>query len=152
MTDQHSIQEIVDIAAPSGRVWQALTDYQQFGEWFMVDLNEPFTPGARSTGLTTYPGYEGFAWLATIVAMDPERLFSFRWHHNDAVPGAPLQDQPETLVTFALEDIDAGTRLTITESGFSALPESCRMQTITSNTEGWKLQALAIAKYVTANR
>jgi uncharacterized protein YndB with AHSA1/START domain len=152
MTEQNSIQEIVDIAAPPGRVWKALTDHQQFGEWFMVDLNEPFTPGSRSTGLTTYPGYEGFEWLATIDAMEPERLFTFRWHHNDAVADAPLHEQPTTLVSFYLEEIDAGTRLTITESGFSSLPESCRAKTIASNTEGWKLQAQAIANYVSRNR
>jgi uncharacterized protein YndB with AHSA1/START domain len=152
MSDQSTIQEIVDIAAPPGRVWQALTDFRQFGEWFMVKLNEPFAPGSRSTGVTTYPGYEGFEWLATVDTMDPERLFTFRWHHNDAVADAPLHEQPTTLVSFDLQNIDAGTRLTITESGFSAIPESCRAQTIASNTEGWKLQAQNIASYVTKNR
>jgi hypothetical protein len=43
----------------TSRVWQAINDYQQFGECFRVKLNEPFAPGAKSTSITTYSGYEG---------------------------------------------------------------------------------------------
>jgi hypothetical protein len=43
----------------TSRVWQAINDYQQFGECFRVKLNEPFAPGAKSTSITTYTGYEG---------------------------------------------------------------------------------------------
>ena len=107
MSTQDKLVKVVDIKAPVSRVWQALTDYKQFGEWFRVNLNEPFKPGSRSTGLTSYPGYEGHEWLAVIETMEPETLFSFHWNHEDIEPGLPLAQQPTTRVEFKLEDMGA---------------------------------------------
>ncbi|MBC52672.1 MAG: vanillate O-demethylase oxidoreductase VanB [Gammaproteobacteria bacterium] len=151
MTVQDSIIKVVDIKAPVSRVWQALTDYRQFGQWFCVDLNEPFAPGSRSTGLTTYPGYEGHAWLAEIETMEPETLFAFHWNHEDAEQNLPLSQQPTTRVEFKLKQTPDGTRLTITESGFAALPETKRIEAIRLNTQGWDIQARHITDYVLAH-
>jgi uncharacterized protein YndB with AHSA1/START domain len=151
MNNNDQIIKVIDIKASVSRVWQALTDYQQFGEWFMVKLNEPFAPGSRSTGVTTYPGYEGHEWLATIELLEPETLFSYHWYHEAPNMDRPLAEQPTTRVEFRLEATASGTRLTITESGFSALPESMRANTIRSNTQGWDIQAQNIADYVAAH-
>lgn len=151
MSTQDKIVKVVEIKAPVSRVWQALTDYRQFGQWFCVDLNEPFAPGSRSTGLTTYPGYEGHEWLAQIETMTPETLFSFRWHHDDIEPGLPPAQQPTTRVEFRLQATGDGTRLTITESGFAALPETKRIEAIRLNTQGWDIQAKQISDYVLAH-
>jgi len=151
MNTQDKIIKVVEIKAPVSRVWQALTDYRQFGQWFCVDLNEPFAPGSRSTGLTTYPGYEGHEWLARIETMEPETLFAFHWQHEDIEPGLPPAQQPTTRVEFKLEDSGDGTRLTITESGFAALPETKRIEAIRLNTQGWDIQARQISDYVLAH-
>lgn len=151
MNTQDSIVKVVDIKAPTSRVWQALTDYQQFGEWFCVDLNQPFSPGSRSTGLTTYPGYEGHQWLAEIETMEPQTLFSFRWNHEVAEKNLPLAQQATTKVEFHLQDLGNTTRLTITESGFAELPDSQRAEAIRLNTQGWDIQAQQITDYVLAN-
>jgi len=50
MTDR--IEKRMEIAAPVARVWQALTDHREFGEWFRVKLDGPFVPGRASTGHT----------------------------------------------------------------------------------------------------
>lgn len=151
MNTNDQIIKVVDINAPVSRVWQALTDYKQFGEWFKVILNEPFAPGSRSTGVTTYPGYEGYEWLATVESLEPEILFSYHWHHEAPnLAGRPLAEHPTTRVEFRLEAIASGTRLTITESGFSALPEDMRASTIRSNTQGWDIQAQNITDHVAA--
>jgi len=63
----------------------------------------------------------------------------------------PLADQPTTLVEFRLEPIPGGTRLTITESGFSSMPDARRLQKMRDNTEGWNIQARNIAAHVTAS-
>lgn len=149
MKNNDQIVKVVDINAPVSRVWQALTDYQQFGEWFRVKLNEPFAPGSRSTGVTTYPGYEGHQWFATIETMEYESVFSFRWNHDNIEPGLSPEQQPTTRVEFKLEKSETGTRLTITESGFESLPESKRGAIMRGNTEGWNIQANNIADYVT---
>ena len=75
------IEKRIELNAPVSRVWQALTDYRQFGEWFRVNLDGPFVEGQLSTGRMTYPGYEHVKWHAVVQKMDPERLFSFVWPH-----------------------------------------------------------------------
>lgn len=148
MKNQDQVVQVLDLEAPVARVWQAISDYRQFGEWFCVNLNEPFSPGEKSTGITTYPGYEGFEWLATVESVEPQHLLSFHWHHEIPNSGRALNEEPTTRVEFCLEESNGGTRLTITESGFSSLPESLREETIRSNTQGWEIQADNIRKHV----
>jgi uncharacterized protein YndB with AHSA1/START domain len=39
------IEKRIELKAPISRVWRALTDYREFGEWFRVNLEGPFVPG-----------------------------------------------------------------------------------------------------------
>jgi len=80
---QDRIEKVVELKAPVSRVWRALTDPEEFGQWFRVKLDQPFSPGAVSTGKMTYPGYEGWPWRATVGRMDHERFFSYRWNDSD---------------------------------------------------------------------
>ncbi len=70
------IEKQVELKAPISRVWQALTDYVQFGEWFRVKLEGPFVPGQSSTGHVTYPGYEH---------LNGRRWYS-KWNLNGCFP------------------------------------------------------------------
>jgi uncharacterized protein YndB with AHSA1/START domain len=145
------IEKVIDIKAPVARVWRALTDHEEFGAWFRVKLDGPFESGKVSTGSMTYPGYEGWPWLATVGRMEPERHFSFRWHDYDEKSGKAVADHPTTLVEFDLQKIPGGTRLTITESGFAAIAEPRRFEVMRNNTQGWDIQAKNIAEHVTAS-
>lgn len=146
MTD--SIVKTVELKAPVSRVWKALSDHHEFGQWFRVKLDGPFRPGAVSTGKMAFPGYEHYPWRAIVERMEPESHFSFRWHDFDEKSGVAIEDQPMTLVEFRLEPIPDGTRLTITESGFEALPDHRRLEVMRGNTEGWNIQAGHIAAHV----
>lgn len=149
MTDR--IVKTIDLKAPVARVWRALADHNEFGQWFRVKLDGPFEPGALSTGRMTYPGYEHYPWHAVVERMEPERLFSFRWHHVDAKSGGNIAEQPSTLVEFLLEPTPEGTRLTITESGFESIPAPRRLEILRGNTEGWNIQAGNIADHLAIN-
>jgi len=142
------IVKIVELKAQVLRVWRALADHNEFGQWFRVKLDGPFKPGAISTGRMTYPGYEHYPWLATVEKMEHERLLSFRWHDFDEKSGVDIAEQPTTLVEFRLEPTAEGTRLTITESGFEAIPNPRRLEVLRGNTEGWNIQAKNIADHV----
>lgn len=144
----NEITKIIELSAPVSRIWKALTDHKEFGAWFRVKLDGPFKLGEISTGQMTYAGYEHHPWLATIERMEHERLFAFRWHDFDEKSDRPLSAQPTTLVEFRLEALPTGTRLTITESGFDALPDPRRFEAFRSNTMGWDMQAENIAAYV----
>jgi uncharacterized protein YndB with AHSA1/START domain len=73
------IEKRIELNAPVARVWRALTDYREFGEWFRVKLEGPFVPGQIARGQITHPGYEHVVWQATVQKMEPQRLFSFTW-------------------------------------------------------------------------
>lgn len=66
----NSIEKRIELKAPVSRVWRALTDHREFGEWFRVQLDAPFEPGQVSRGHITYPGYEHVRWEATVQKME----------------------------------------------------------------------------------
>jgi uncharacterized protein YndB with AHSA1/START domain len=150
-SSQDRIEKVVEMDAPVTRVWRAVTDFEEFGQWFRVKLDGPFKPGTISTGKMTYPGFEGWPWRATVERMEPERLFSFRWHDYDKESDVPMEQQPTMLVEFRFEAVPRGTRLTITESGIAALPDKRRVQVLRDNTEGWNIQARNLSEYVAAH-
>ena len=134
------IEKRIALKAPVSRVWRALTDYREFGEWFRVRLEGPFAPGQVSRGYITHPGYEHVKWEAVIQKMDPERLFSFTWSHPKSLDKATYSpdysQEPTTLVEFSLEKTASGTLLVLTESGFDKLPSDRRLEAFRRNDGG----------------
>ena len=144
------IEKQVTLDAPRSRVWRALTDVAQFNAWFGVKLSAPFAPGAEVSGQITIRDYDHVTMTIWIETMEPERFFSFRWHPYAIEPGIDYADEPTTLVSFTLEDSGKGTRLTIVESGFDAIPESRRAKAFAMNSSGWSGQAENIRKFLAA--
>jgi uncharacterized protein YndB with AHSA1/START domain len=143
------IEKTIDIKAPVSRVWRALTDSQQFGEWFRVKIDGPFIAGKRSTGKILVPGFEHIKWNSTIQKMEPERLFAYTWHPYalDASKDYEKEEEP-TLVEFTLEETKTGTRLKVVESGFDKVPAYRRDEAFRMNTGGWAAQMENIRRYV----
>ena len=69
------IEKRIERKAPVSRVWRALTDHREFGEWFRVKLDGPFVTGQVSRGQITYPGYEHVKWEATCRKWSPKGSF-----------------------------------------------------------------------------
>ena len=148
----HSIEKRIELKAPISRVWRALTDYREFGEWFRVKLDGPFVPGQVSRGQITYPGYEHVKWEAVVQKMDHERLFSFSWPQLKSLEKADsppdYSKEPTTLVEFRLEKTASGTLLVLTESGFDKLPADRRLEAFRRNDGGWTEQMKNVENYV----
>jgi uncharacterized protein YndB with AHSA1/START domain len=142
------IEKTIDIKAPVSRVWRALTDSQQFGEWFRVKIDGPFVAGKRSTGQILVPGFEHIPWNSVIQKIEPERLFSYTWHPAAVEKGKDYSDETPTLVEFTLEPTPGGTRLKVVESGFSKIPAHRRDEAFRMNSGGWAFQMENIARYV----
>ncbi|MEA2724906.1 MAG: hypothetical protein QOH59_2677 [Gemmatimonadales bacterium] len=143
-TDQ--IEKTIVLRAPRSRVWRALTDSGQFGEWFGASLAEPFSPGRKARGPIITPGYTQYTFEATVEQMEPERFFSWRWQpggNQDADPA-----EPTTLVVFELEEVPEGTRLTVRESGFDQIPVARRGKAYRENDAGWTGQLENLRKYL----
>jgi uncharacterized protein YndB with AHSA1/START domain len=149
MTD--SLTKTIEIAAPIARVWDALTDHEQFGAWFRVALDQPFAVGQPSTGHMTYPGYEAYRWQARVVAIEPMTRLAYEWPATGGdkalmESGVPVPEW--TLCEFLLEALPGDhTRLTVTESGFDRVPEPRRTDVMRSNDGGWEQQVKNIRDY-----
>src|SRR5262249_45883568 len=132
------IVKTILLRAPRRRVWRALTDPVELGTWFGARLPAgSFAPGARVRGRITHPGYEHLTLEITIEKIEPERLFSWRWHPGAIDPEWDYSKDPTTLVVFTLEDAEGGTRLTLEESGFDEVPVAYRDASFRLNEEGW---------------
>lgn len=142
------IEKTIVLRAPRARVWRALTHADEFGAWFGVRLAGPFAPGARVTGQLTIPGHEHVSLELLVERVDPERLFSYRWHPYAIEPGVDYSDEPATLVEFELTDVADGTRLRVVESGFDRLPPPRRAEAFRMNDQGWAEQLHNLERYV----
>jgi uncharacterized protein YndB with AHSA1/START domain len=146
--DTDRIEKEIVVRAPRSRVWRALTDAKEFGQWFRVEMKDAFTPGAPARGRITHPGYEHLKIEVQVERMEPERLFSLRWHPYAVDPKQDYSKEPTTLVVFELEEVPEGTRLRVTESGFDQIPLARRDEAFRMNSEGWAEQVQNIARYV----
>lgn len=144
---EDSVTRQVWIDAEPQRVWDALTTAATFGEWFRVNLDGPFAVGETTTGKMTYPGHEGVPWISVTDVMDAPRRFVFRW--PDCPPGDDAgPDNVWLTVEFLLDPQDGGTRVTVTETGFAALPEDRRVSMLRDNAEGWRIQTANLKRHV----
>lgn len=142
------IEKNIVLRAPRSRVWRAIAGAEEFGSWFGMKLEGAFAPGARVKGRITIPGYEHVTMDITIERIDPERLFSYRWHPYAVEPGVDYSGEPTTLVEFHLDDAAGGTRLTVIESGFDLIPLARRAEAFRMNDQGWAGQLKNIERHV----
>ena len=147
----HTIERKVLLRAPRSRVWSALTDVKKFCEWFGVDAADgEFKPGAtvRMSVKEEYGGHFDMM----IEQMQPEHLFTWRWHPGARDPSVDYDKESPTLVEFKLVDAQvdsrSGTALTIKESGFDNISLARRARVFGQNCEGWDGQIRNLERYV----
>ena len=153
------IEKSILLLASRERVWRALSDSAEFGSWFGVKFDGPFVPGARTRGVivptTVNPEvakgqkeYEGLPFEIAIEKMEPERLFSFRWHPFAIDRDVDYSNEPTTLVVFSLEEVTDGVMLTVTECGFDNIPLERRAKAFAANDQGWGMMIKVIEEYL----
>ena len=147
-TSSDRIEKKILLRAPRERVWRALTDSAEFGTWFRAKLDGPFEAGKRLRGRVTYPGYEHVTFDVIVERIEPQRLFSLRWHPYAVDPKVDYSKEPTTLVEFRLEEAPEGTLLKLVESGFDKLPSHRRDEAFRMNSEGWEIQAENVRHHV----
>ena len=143
------IERKIVLKAPLARVWRAISDAGEFGDWFGVALKgQHFVAGQRARGSITYPGYEHIIFDVDVVEVVPEQLLSFRWHPYPADPNYDYSQEATTLVEFKLSEIDGGTLVKVVESGFDQVPVARRLEAFRMNSGGWDGQMKNIERYV----
>jgi uncharacterized protein YndB with AHSA1/START domain len=143
------IEKQILLRVPRSRAWRAIATAREFGAWFGVSIEAEFIPGATVTGrIVEPPGYEQYPWTITVEHVEPESLFSFRWHPYAIDPDKDYSDEPTTLIEFRLQEVPEGTQLTVIESGFDTIPLARRAEAWRMNDEGWAIQVENLARYV----
>ena len=147
-----TITRSILINAPRERVWRALSDAEEFGNWFGADLKgQTFTPGQRVRGLVTACGHDNVWFDVVVERMEAPNVFSYHWHPHAVDPKLDYDREEPTLVTFTLEDApDEGTLLTLIESGFDKVPPERRLEAFRMNGRGWEFQLKNIAAHAAA--
>ncbi|MDD2035054.1 SRPBCC family protein [Pseudomonas sp. 39167] len=149
MHSSDRIERKILLKAPRSQVWRALANAEAFGQWFGVALEgRRFVAGERTQGQITYPGYEHLIWDVAVERVEPERVFSFRWHPYAIERQVDYSQEPETRVQFELEDMDGGTLLKVVESGFNGIPEARRLKAFRMDSRGWDEQMANIEAFL----
>lgn len=153
------ISKTIVLKAPRDRVWSAISDSEKFGAWFGVQFEGPFVAGQSLAGkivptkvdpevAASQEPYAGTQFDISVVAVDPQDRVAFRWHPGHVDPSVDYSKEPTTLVELVLTDAPNGTRLTVTESGFDAIPLERRAKVFELNEGGWEAQMMLVSKYI----
>ena len=135
------IERTLQLTHPPEKVWAALTTADGLGTWFgnraEVDL--------RVGGQARLAWDSGDTATLTIERVEPPRVFAYSW----PIYGLPADDPRRTYVEFTLEPTDAGTTLTMVETGFAQVPDSDAHQAAYSgNTKGWTNELGELVAYL----
>ena len=148
-TSTDRIERNVLINAPRARVWRALADAGEFGDWFGVNFKgKTFVAGQHIQGKITYPGYEHLNMDVLVERIEPEQLLSWRWHPAAIDPKVDYSQEPTSLVVFELKEVAGGTLLTVVESVLDNIPLARRADVLRMNSSGWDQQMENIKKHV----
>jgi uncharacterized protein YndB with AHSA1/START domain len=140
----NTITRTLDLAHPQAKVWAALTTLEGITGWFGSHADGELSPG-RDVHMR-WEQYDNAEGTLEIKVVDPMSVFAFSWSIN----GAPAGDPRRTYVEFALVPTAAGTRLTVTESGFAQLPDEWLQASYQGNVEGWRSELGDLVAYLDA--
>lgn len=146
------IRKQIIFKSPLDRVWRAISNSNEFGQWFGMRFDAPaFTAGQRMTGhiaptvvdpavAAMQEPHKGKPVELFIDRIEPPHLFAFKWHPYGIDETYDYSREPMTTVTFMLKEVKGGTELTLTETGFENIPAFRRAQAFAANDGGWTHQ------------
>jgi uncharacterized protein YndB with AHSA1/START domain len=142
MTFPDRIERTLELNHPPAAVWAALTTADGLSAWFGQQAAIELRPG----GSASMKWDSGHVARMRVERVEEPTVFGFTWH----IFGLPDDDPRRTYVEFSLEPTDAGTRLTMVESGFAQLPEDAYRTAYDGNARGWVSELGELADYLDA--
>ena len=136
------IERTVDIGHPPRQVWAALTTAEGLAAWFGTEATIDLRPGGSARMRWT----SGESADMRVERVEEPTVFGFTWH----IYGLPEDDPRRTYVEFTLEQVGAGTRLTVVESGFAQLSGEAHHKAFDGNTRGWASELGELVDYLDA--
>lgn len=131
-----AVERSIWIDAPRERVWRAMTNPEEIAKWFIPNLPGATMARDESGKITVYLGEMGID-VFILELVNPPREASLR-----SVPERQLA------TTYTLDEERDGTRVTVTMSGFEALPEDAREDRVDQIHAGWEKTLENLKAYV----
>lgn len=131
------IDRTIEIGAPPGRVWRALTNASELSSWLQVKIEGEVAPGSEVWMTSVHPDHAGQRFRVRFIELTPPRRFVWEWHPGAVDPNVDYTREPRTTVTFTLEPSERGTRLRVSETGFDAVSLARRARVNADNQQGW---------------
>jgi uncharacterized protein YndB with AHSA1/START domain len=125
------IREQIVYPHPIHAVWHALTDPAALGEWLMANDFQARVGHEFTFTAPALPEWDGRV-FCRVTELDAPRRLAYTWRGSDP---ATL----DAMVTFQLDSVPGGTRLTLIHSGFTDANRWLRDQLA----GGWRSNLLA---------
>ena len=136
-----SFETSIFIAAPRSRVWQAVTEPNQLEQWFVP--GSPWEIPSLEVGAPVNFYFAGTdKQEAVIEVVDALSQFRLRWSEHES--------HPETIMvtTFTLADENEGTRITIHEAAFKALPDGLNHEQVKHEDNGTLIMTANLKAFI----
>ena len=144
------IDRTIEIKAPPERVWRALTSPTELSAWFQVTIEGEIAAGNEVWMTSVHAQHTGQRFSVRFVEMTPPRRFVWQWYPGEVDPNVDYSREPRTTVTFTLEPTEAGTRLSVAETGFNEISVARRAKVYGDNNQGWTEVLVSLQRYVQA--
>ncbi len=138
---------VVDDVLPHApeTVWRALTTGEMIARWMIEPKGFAPVAGTRFTFQTTPAGaWDGVIHCEVLEAVPNQRL-AYAWKGGHDSNAGGYGSRLDTVVTFTLAGVEAGTRLRMVHSGF-VLPRNTTA--FTNMGQGWKTVVPRIAAVI----
>jgi uncharacterized protein YndB with AHSA1/START domain len=127
-----------------------LTNAADLSAWFQVTIEGEIATGNEVWMTSIHPQHAGQRFLVRFVEMSAPRRFVWQWHPGEVDRRVDYSREPRTTVTFSLEPTEAGTRLSVTETGFDEISLARRAKVYGDNSQGWTEVLGWLQRYVEA--
>ena len=136
LTVEHSLW----IAAPREKTWHAVTETQQLKQWWGDNSYGQITTLQEGATIKFSEGENAI--FAIIRVVDPPREFVFQWPPHPRYHSVPFTTR------YFLEKENGGTRVTVSEAGFEALPDDDRQSRFERITEEYRMVMANLKAYL----
>jgi uncharacterized protein YndB with AHSA1/START domain len=126
---------------PRVQAWRAVTEAEQLGRWYAPSFQWEI-PALEVGGRVKFYNAADDILNATIEVVDPPSLFRLRWDAYEGYANVSL------VTSFTLAEDNGGTRVTILESGYEAVPEEERQQWLDSTGHGYGMSMENLKAYL----
>ena len=143
MIIQNEIRRTIVLPVSRDKVWDAITNPAKLVQWFgdRVEFDK------LAVGEMMLFGWEEDLFRGIIAGISPKYRFAYRWEAGKNNQETPFAEIHTTLVTFNLDEVPEGTRLTMVETGFADLPENLKLRQFEENTSGWNAELKDLQDY-----